>query len=245
MQWIHQSLIYLHILFGSMSLLLFWIPTLTKKGGLDHIKFGHYYAKVMYAVAGSGALMSLMVMTMPTVIKPEYFEGDVNVEGTIARIQLFWGYLLHLSLIIFISVRHGLAVLSTTQIQNLRRWHYRLPLVLCVMSGIFYLSIGLANQQVLFIVFGVLGIMIAVGMLRYTAKSLNTKADQIKEHLGAMIGSGIGSHTAFFAFGARSLLADFGYWQLVVWVLPGVVGAVSIYVMSKRYSSQSESENLR
>lgn len=238
MQWLHQSLFYIHILFGSMSLLLFWLPALAKKGSLDHIKYGHFYAKAMYVVAGSGAIMSLMVMTMPMVIKPEIFENSTNVEALVTRVQLFWGYLLHLSLIIFISVRHGLAVLSASSTHTLTQWHYRLPIAVCLISGLFYLVVGIINQQVLFIVFGVLGVFIAIGMLRYCMTPSTTRAGQIKEHLGAMIGSGIGAHTAFLAFGARHILADFGHWQLIGWIAPGVIGAISIFFISKKYTSK-------
>ncbi|MDW5284120.1 hypothetical protein R6Y90_03945 [Alteromonas macleodii] len=40
MQTIHGFIVTLHILTGALSLLLFWVPSLTKKGGKSHKQFG-------------------------------------------------------------------------------------------------------------------------------------------------------------------------------------------------------------
>jgi hypothetical protein len=58
------------------------------------------------------------------------------------------------------------------------------------------------------------------------------------EHLGAMIGSGIGAYTAFFAFGGRQLFENLGNVQIIFWVAPGVIGSIAITILSRNYTTK-------
>jgi hypothetical protein len=90
MSTLHSFTFVLHIIFGSMALILFWLPLASKKGSLDHIKFGRYYAKVMYVVAASGAVMAMLVIYSPLIpcrinkwplrMRPATFEQGVAMQ---------------------------------------------------------------------------------------------------------------------------------------------------------------------
>ena len=46
MQTIHGFIVALHVLTGALSLLLFWVPSFTRKGGKAHKQFGGYYSSI-------------------------------------------------------------------------------------------------------------------------------------------------------------------------------------------------------
>jgi uncharacterized membrane protein len=62
---IHQFALYLHIAIGSCALILFWIPVVTRKGNLDHKRFGRYFAYAMYTVSFSGIPMASTDLAFP------------------------------------------------------------------------------------------------------------------------------------------------------------------------------------
>ena len=74
----------------------------------------------------------------------------------------------------------------------------------------------------------------------YIFKKSIKKREWLIEHLGNIIGAGIGAYTAFFAFGGRRFLAEIfaGQLQVVPWILPGVIGGIAIAYLSKRYRVQ-------
>ena len=77
-------------------------------------------------------------------------------------------------------------------------------------------------------------------MLRYLRLPKVTKKQQIVEHIGNICGSGVGLYTAFFAFGGRTLFEALGQWQLMFWLLPGVVGTVLIHYAVKPYKTDNQ-----
>ena len=48
-----------HIAAGFISLLLFWLPVITKKGGKAHRLSGKWYVWMMWVVAGTAAALSV------------------------------------------------------------------------------------------------------------------------------------------------------------------------------------------
>lgn len=236
MKELHTLLFYFHVLVGSMALFLFWIPVLSRKGSLDHRKFGRYYANVMYCVAGSGGGMALLVLAGPMLIKGHLLNNPGNEAAFVSTVQIFWSFLLYLSLLSFTSTRHGLAVLNhRDNVNHFRQPGYYIPLVVLVLGGVAIFALGLAHQRILHMVFGVLGVAIGVGTLRYCMTVSATRNPWASEHLSALIGSGIGAYTAFLAFGGRQLLSDYGDYQLVFWIAPGVIGSIAIGVLSRKY----------
>ena len=81
-----------------------------------------------------------------------------------------------------------------------------------------------------------LGLLLAVSMLRYCLKAKVARRQWVLEHIGSFIGSGIGAYTAFLAFGGRTLFEGLGYWQLVFWIAPGVVGSIASAILCRKYA---------
>jgi hypothetical protein len=236
MNTIHSLLFVIHIIFGSMALILFWVPIVTKKGGLDHRKFGRHYANTMYAVAASGALMALMVIFAPLVIKHQLVNENTDTKQLVLNLRIFWSFLLYLSLLTFVNVRHGILVLKNKkQHSNMRQWPHLFSIGLLLVGGLLLFSLGITYSNTLHIIFGVLGTVLAIQSGRFClAKSVPVNR-WLVEHIGSSIGSGIGAYTAFMSFGGRSMFGNIGEWQFVFWVAPGVIGAIASARMSRKY----------
>jgi hypothetical protein len=238
MNTIHSLLFVIHIIFGSMALILFWVPIVTKKGGLDHRKFGRHYANTMYAVAASGALMALMVIFAPLVIKHQLVNENTDTKQFVLNLRIFWSFLLYLSLLTFVNVRHGILVLKNKkQHSNMRQWPHLFSIGLLLVGGLLLFSLGITYSNTLHIIFGVLGTVLAIQSSRFClAKSVPVNR-WLVEHIGSSIGSGIGVYTAFMSFGGRSMFGNIGEWQFVFWVAPGVIGAIASARMSRKYKN--------
>lgn len=236
---VHGLLFICHIILGTMALVAFWIPIAVKKGSLNHIKFGRYYGYIMYAVALTGAIMALLVIIAPMTIKGHLLKNHADQDAFIQTIRVFWFFLLYLSLLTYVSVRQGFAVLKHKQnIQPLKKLTHLLPIALLALCGFIMIYLGIQAERILHTIFGVLGIVISTGMLRYClSKELKPK-QWVIEHLGAMIGSGIGAYTAFFAFGGRQLFENLGNVQIIFWIAPGIIGSIAITILSRSYSTK-------
>lgn len=230
-----------HVITASMALILFWIPVMSRKGGLDHRRFGRYYNATMYTVAATGAVMAAFLIAVPTTIKANVIASASDPRAVVSGIRIFSSLLIYLALLIFVSVRHGYQVLQAKhEPKQLRTFGYQLPIWLLVGGGAILLVTGVLTLRPLHIGFGILGPMIGIGMLKYVRKPRANHNQQVVEHLAATIGSGIGAYTAFFTFGARQLLDNIGYWQLAFWILPGVVGSIAISMVSRRYCAGTQ-----
>jgi len=235
MTYLHSFLFIAHILLGSAALLLFWVPMYTAKGQLNHKKFGRWYKNTMYGVAATGAIMAIIVLAIPLVIKHQYANHE-NAQAIATNIRFFWVFLLYLALLSFTTTKHGEWVLKVKERrEHLRTWQYVTPLVLLFVGGFAFIGMGLLRGQTLHTVFGILGVLVGFSMLRYVfAKHLGAR-QYILEHIGSMIGSGIGAYTAFVAFGGRQLIESAGQYQLLLWIAPGVIGSILSYILCKKY----------
>ena len=127
MAFIHQILLYIHILVGAAALVLFWIPMAAKKGSPSHKKLGNLYAYAMYVVSISGIIMCIMVLIAPLTIKSKLAVLDAEqLSGALLQARLFATFLLALSLLVFVSIKHGLLVLVAKQNRALLKTPFHL-----------------------------------------------------------------------------------------------------------------------
>lgn len=241
---LHSFLLYTHILAGALAMVLFVIPMVARKGSLNHRKYGRFYTYTMYVLAISALLMSVMVLVAPNYFKGQLINQSTSPEDTLATVRMFWTLLLFLSLLTFTSIHHANRVLQTKENRApLRKWHYvAMPVLLMVFASVLFVQGVLMAQHALVspylhFIFAVLGIVNGYQILSYIFSQNVARNRWLIEHLSSMCGSGIAVYTAFFAFGARHALAHIGQWQLLFWVMPGVLGGVAIYFYSKKYET--------
>ena len=92
----------------------------------------------------------------------------------------------------------------------------------------------------LFKIFAALSVSLSFSMMKYVFKPVLKQREWIIEHLGSILGAGIGAYTAFFAFGGSRLFATLltGNLQVLPWVLPSVIGISASIYFSKKYRKQ-------
>ncbi len=236
MQTIHGFIVGLHIVTGALSLLLFWVPSLTKKGGKAHKRYGDYYIKAMLFTSISGVISSTMVLFIPLVIYPTMPEHFESVAYFTAYLRGQYIFLLMLSLLVWNNVRHAVTVLKVKQnLNQLRTIEYLwLPALLFAVACI-ALYQGLTYGITLTCIFAPIALLNAIGIARYAFQKDILVGAWVTEHIGHIIGSGIGAYTAFFAFGGRTLFEGSPSLQIVSWVLPALIGVPFSIWLSCKY----------
>ncbi|MFQ3245459.1 MAG: hypothetical protein ACI9SP_002107 [Arenicella sp.] len=241
MSFTYQALLFIHVAVGFISLILFWIPVVAKKGGPLHIRTGHWYAKTMYLVGFSALILALMLMIDPISFK--FPDNDFNPDLTLkvaAELRAGGLFLLAISILVLVGVRHGLQSVRAKGNQDLMRRTDSLLINIALLAiGVWlgFTAVGGSPMSVLYYIFSALCSVTAITNLRFCLKRKVTRGEQIVAHISGIIGAGIGSHTAFFVFGANRFLSQYltGYAGIIPWALPGVVGTLIIFQQSKKY----------
>jgi len=123
--------------------------------------------------------------------------------------------------------------------QLITRTYVALTWMLTV-GGIIMLLLGVATKTWLLAGFSTIGLTLGPSQLAFMRKPPSDPRYWWYEHLGGMIGSGIGAHVAFLAFGARRLIAGYdpGSWGMLAWFAPVVVGVVAINWAQAHYRAK-------
>ena len=239
MSLIHTTLLYLHIALGAVALLLYWLPVIARKGSKLHINAGKVFYYLMLIVSGSGIVMSLMGLYDPVSI---YTAGKQMTAAQIER-MLVWRiplsqFLLLLSLLTWVTVRHAMGVLrAKSDRRMLRRWFYQGPVLLLVPTALYVAYQGITVGMPLLIIFAIVSLITATTISLYVYKAEVTPRAWIIEHFSAMVGAGIAVYTAFFAAGGRRVLSQWlpGEWQLVSWLAAPVIGITAMLLLTGYY----------
>lgn len=240
---LHSILVWLHIACGAVALVLFWVPALAKKGSPLHVRAGRYYKNLMYAVAVSAFVASLIVLADPIGIRRP---GELLAAAEAGRLaglyRMFSLFLLMLSVLVFSSIRHGLLALrERSESGVLRAPLHRSLIGALALLALIVGMLGIRHGQVLLVVFGGLGLSGAWSMFRDTRIERPSRQQLVVAHLSGLIGSGIGAYTAFFAFGGDRLFGDLlpGQWQVIPWVLPAIIGTVAINRLRRPFEGRT------
>ena len=241
MNQLHELLVILHIIFGSVALALFWVPAIARKGSKIHVTAGRYYVNTMMIVVVSAFIASVMVLIDPIGLRhPGVEMTPEEFERRSENYRMFSLFLLMLSVLVFATLRHGVVALrARNDLAALRSPFHRSTVVMLGVLGIVVGTWGFLQEQILLMVFAGISLFAAFGMYRESHVQQPTRNDLLRMHFGGLIGSGIGAHTAFFAFGGSRFLSEIlpGQWQLLPWLLPAVVGIAVNQVLDRRYAN--------
>ena len=195
----------------------------------------------MYFVGFSALILAWMLIIDPISFK--FPDNDFSAERALkvaAELRGIGLFLLAISILVLVGVRHGLQSVRAKGNQALMRRTDSLLINIALLAVGIWLGVAAAGgspMSVLFYIFAALCSVTAINNLRFCLKHKVTRGEQIIAHISGIIGAGIGSHTAFFVFGANRFLAELltGYAAIVPWVLPGVVGTFIIFQQTKKY----------
>lgn len=225
LQFLDRALLIIHIFFAFGSLVIFWIPVFTKMGGKAHRTTGKAYVISMWVTVCTAFILSIINL----------YEGDIFGAA-------FLGFL---SIISANPLWYGIAILKHKnglgKSYNQKQMYFNIIITLTgvtlLLTGLY---IGVDQGGVLMIIFGVLGLTTGITVIK-ELKTPPVEANWLFMHLKGMITSGIACYTAFFAFGGRTFFEKFltGYWSVLPWVAPTIIGLIIIRVMKRRYTIKS------
>ena len=240
--YIHQFLLYFHITLGAAGLVIFWLPTLSKKGTQFHKRIGKIFVWTMFAISISGIIMCVFVLLDPIGVRaPERnltFNQSISLKQQSREAAVF---LLMLSMLVFVNVKQSVLVLKVKADRDLLKTSSTLiPIGILLITGIIVGIVGIIIIQPLFIVFSLLSITVSYGSLKYIFKKELKEREWVIEHMGNILGTGIGAYTAFFAFGGRRFFSEiFGNsLQIIPWILPSIIGVLATFYFSKKYKKK-------
>ena len=213
----------LHILFGSLGLVSFWIPVLGTKGGRLHRQWGRIFS-ISLLVTGTAAIgISLCTLIDPTGTHP-HLEDSEWVRG------VFGWMMLGLAVLTVNLAWYGWQCIRNRDDHqaNLEWRNLALQVVLLLLSlvGIWQ---AIRIEEPIILGMPAIGIATVATNLHFLFKRNPQPLDWLKEHIKALIGAGISVYTAFFAFGAVRTFPALAL-HPGLWAIPLTVGlALIIY----------------
>ncbi len=231
-----QFLIYVHVTAGFVGLAAFWVPVFTKKGAVNHVKFGKVFKWCAYLV------LTAAIISVSAQIGDALLQGIGPADRPVGfAFSVFLGYL---AVVTLIGMRHGFTVLTAkpdlTQLNTPLNFGLA---VLAIASSVLLVSYAIyyaPPNQVLLYSLSPIGFFNGFGILRaITGRRVERKA-WFYEHMSGLMAAGIAFHTAFAVFGVGQLvnLGLEGGLAVIPWVAPTLLGVPAIIIWSNYYKRQ-------
>ena len=220
-----RILIALHITTGATGAISFWIPVIGRKGGANHRLWGKIFTRVLLATGSFAICMSLLTLIDPLTTHP-HLAGQFDAEfirGIFGWMMLFLGVLtINLTWYGWLCVQHK------HNRAAMREWRNVALQPLLILAALNCAIQGILIDQVLMVAISFVGFATAFTNLWFLYKPKAGPKDWLKEHLKALVGSGISVYTAFMAFGSIRILPALALNPLM-WAIPLTTG-VSIII---------------
>lgn len=212
------AILRLHIFAGAVALGVLAVPYLSKKGGRVHRRSGWIFALSMAAVGTSAWLLALGRLS----------DGDPRNN------EAAW-FLAHVGVFSTTSVWAGARSLRR-QRKTRARDHGGDAAVAAVLlcSSLALGGYGLACGEVLMLVFSALGLFTAIPQLRFWLGPYRDDQAWLVQHLSSMSNGAISAITAFFVVNVQRW--GWGDYQLLFWIVPGLVGGSAVTFYASRLS---------
>lgn len=227
-----EILVVFHVITGLTGLIAFWGPIVTRKGAINHRRWGRVCC---YGFMGAGALA--VAMAMVSLYAPDQRHPEITDRAQFEG--LFVWMMLFLGLLTIGFADYGLSVVKHARDRlALRRPRYQIVIAAVVLSALYCGYFGVTIGNPLMIAVAVLGIvsMTVQQVYIWRAKAPSSKA-YVGEHFRALIGMGISAYTAFMSVGLIRWVPEHVF-NPVVWAGPSVVG-VSLIIWFTHQAKQS------
>ena len=227
-----RDLRWIHIVAGTIAVIVFWIPVAASKGGRLHIRAGWVYAGCMAVVVFTAFSMSGLIFAVPLRIRSFAHPLSANEAAQFIRDsrQLAF-FLAYLGAVTLAAGWQGISVLRT----RLNPKSLRTPFAFglngaVVVAALASLTLGIYTRSAVFAAMSVVGFLVGGGNLSYLLRGPAGRMEWLYQHLSSMIATGIAGYTAFIVFGGRHLLADLVQprYYVLFWLLPTAIGSPAI-----------------
>jgi hypothetical protein len=210
----------LHIAAGAVALATFWLPLVSKKGGVTHRRAGWLYVGASAVIAVTGVVSVVSCVAWLTDARPDN--------------DAFAVFLLYVAVLAASSADNGIRALRAKSRATPRRALRDLALPSLLVAGGGALAVfGATRSAVLFVVFAILGAILGVTQLRFALRAPKTNKEWFFQHMSGMGASCITTITAFLVVNASRF--GLGAGNLFVWVAPGVVLGTGLTLWQRFY----------
>jgi len=215
--WLFEHLVMVHIVVGAFGLVAFWVPVIGRKGGLNHKRWGRWFAWAMLTNGMLAAGMAACTLIDPIGTHPKMTDTRL-ISGIFGWMMLYLGIL-----------TASLAWHSLTVVKNKlnhaanREWFHVGMQAITVTSALNCLVLGIMIGQPLMIAMPFIGFAAAGTNLWFIYKPAPPRMDYLIEHFKAGVGAGISCYTAFLAFGAVRYAPQHAL-NPVAWSIPCIIG---------------------
>lgn len=213
-----EALVVAHVVTGTVGLVAFWGPIVTRKGAANHRKWGRAACYGFLGAGGMAIAMALLSLygpeqRIPSVTDRELFDG------------LFGWMMLYLGALTIGFVDYGLAVIRHARDRRaLRGWRYQAIIAAVVVTGAWCGWYGIRVGHPLMVLVATVGIAaMAIQLLYIWRWDDPPRLTYVGEHFRALIGMGISAYTAFMSVGLIRMVPE-QVFNPAVWAGPSVVG---------------------
>ena len=224
---------YLHICLGFLGLTAFWFPIFARKGGRLHVTAGKVFKWCAYGVlAAAGTALTVRVSTL-------------TLEGTTPFTDPgpygFLIFLAYLTIVTFVTLRHGFTVLHNKGNHAALRSPVNKGLawaaILSSAAIVAYALFVKPDTMIILLALSPIGFLGGRGILQFLGNEPTTPRWWFYEHMGAMLGAGIAFHTAFFVFGSTRLfdIGLSGWVAALPWIAPAAIGIPASAIWANYY----------
>lgn len=215
-----------HIATGATGALVFWVPVIGRKGGAVHRRWGQVFTHVLLVTGSLAMIMSLFTLYDPLGTHPHLAD---KFEAPFIR-GIFGWMMLYLGILTINLTWYGwLCVVHKQNRAAMREWRNLALQPILILASLNCALQGLRIDQYLMVAISLVGFATAGTNLWFLYKPKPAPKDWLKEHLKALVGSGISVYTAFMAFGSVRILPALAL-NPIMWAIPLSTGiAIILY----------------
>ena len=211
----------LHIVFGSIGLLAFWVPVVGRKGGANHRRWGRVFTWTMLLTGTAAICISACTLLDPLGTHPALTDA--------AWVRGIFGWMMQGLAILTINLAwYGwLCIRNRTDHGGNLEWRNVGLQVALLVAAVNCTWQSIRIGQPLMLGMPAIGVATVATNLWFMLKRSPGRLDWLKEHIKALVGAGISVYTAFFAFGAVRTIPELAL-HPGLWAIPLVVGLTLI-----------------
>ena len=216
-----ESFVVLHILAGSLGLVSFWIPVLARKGSSLHKQWGRLFTWTMLTTGFAAIGISLSTLIDPLATHPHLADAAWT-RG------IFGWMMLGLAVLTLNLAWYGRSVLlhRDAHVRNLEWRNVTLQVLLLIASVNCAVQAWRIGQPIM-LGMPAIGLATVASNLQFMLQRTPGRLGWLKEHIKALVGTGISVYTAFFAFGAVRTVPTLAL-HPALWSIPLIVGLALI-----------------
>lgn len=235
----YSLLLGLHAVAGLAALVALPIPLAARKGGRLHVVSGKVFFAAMVTVGVTGLLIAALWSGWPEIARPRLDRlGPEAATAARTELRRFGMFFATIGVLTLDAVTQG-----RTAFWRDRRAARRLELPLgglLVVSGVGLAFVAVMARSPLFAAFAAFALL---STRRPRAWSLDARdrADQVKQHLQAMLGGATAAITAFSALTLRRWFAEagsMGAFNLAFWLVPVVLGVGATWWWTRQHGAE-------